>query len=92
MEQMKTLGGFEVVDQNARNMLSDAYSNAATYKVGDLRIYENALYECIVPVTGAEEFNFAKWKATTIDAVLRERNPYKIVINDAAGTIDFIDR
>ena len=44
MEQMKTLGGFEVVDQNARNMLSDAYSNAATYKVGDLRIYENALY------------------------------------------------
>ena len=92
MEQMKTLNGREVTDQNARNMFSDAYSNTKTYKIGDLCIYGSTLYECTTAVATAENFNPTKWKATTINTVLKERNPYKIVIDDAAKTIDFIDR
>lgn len=91
-ETMSTLNGYEITDQNARNMLSDAYSNTATYKVGDLCIHESTIYECITAVTAAEDFNTAKWKATSINTILKERFPYNIVIDDEAQTIDFIDR
>ena len=92
MKKMITLNGYEVIDQSSRSMLSDEYSNAKTYKVGDLCIRENTLYECTTAVTYGEAFTAWKWKATNINAVIKERVPYKIVIDDTAQTIDFIDR
>jgi len=43
-----------------------AYDATKTYEVGKLVIYEDILYKCTTAVTEAEEFDEAKWTATTI--------------------------
>ena len=52
------------------NMMSDAYDNTATYVVGDIVIYDGALYKCNTDISTAEDFDSTKWDATTIDAEL----------------------
>ena len=49
--------------------ISDAYSNSATYDVGDYCIYQDTLYKCNTPIT-AEAWTAAHWTATTIGAEL----------------------
>jgi hypothetical protein len=56
------------------NMMSDAYDNTATYVVGDIVIYDGALYKCNTDISTAEDFDSTKWDATTIDAELSSLN------------------
>lgn len=44
----------------------DAYDETATYTVGDLCIYNNALYKCTTAITTAEAWNASHWTATSI--------------------------
>ena len=44
----------------------DAYDDTATYAVGDLCIYNNALYKCTTAITTAEAWNASHWTATSI--------------------------
>lgn len=44
----------------------DAYDDTATYSVGDLCIYNNALYKCTTAITTAEAWNASHWTATSI--------------------------
>jgi hypothetical protein len=44
----------------------DAYDDTSTYAVGDLCIYNNALYKCTTAITTAEAWNASHWTATSI--------------------------
>jgi hypothetical protein len=44
----------------------DAYDDTSTYDVGDLCIYNNALYKCTTAITTAEAWNASHWTATSI--------------------------
>ena len=53
--------------------ISDAYSASSTYKVGELCIYNNALYRCTTAITTAEAWTAAHWTATTIAEEIENR-------------------
>lgn len=60
----------KVLNDKANTILSDIaaeYDNTATYALGDLCIYQNALYKCITAITTAEAWNATHWTATTLD-------------------------
>lgn len=44
----------------------DAYDDTSTYSVGDLCIYNNALYKCTTAITTAEAWNANHWTETSI--------------------------
>jgi hypothetical protein len=44
----------------------DAYDDTSTYSVGDLCIYNNALYKCTTAITTAEAWSASHWTATSI--------------------------
>lgn len=44
----------------------DAYDATSTYAVGDLCIYNNALYKCTTAITTAEAWNANHWTETSI--------------------------
>lgn len=46
-----------------KDMISDAYDPSATYAVGDYCKYQNKLYRCISPTSGA--WNSTKWAEVT---------------------------
>lgn len=50
----------------------DAYDDTATYTVGDLCIYNNALYKCTTAITTAEAWNASHWTATSIAVEISE--------------------
>ena len=45
---------------------ADVYDDTSTYAVGDLCIYNNALYKCTTAITTAEAWNASHWTATSI--------------------------
>lgn len=48
--------------------LAPAYSNAATYNVGDLCTYQGTLYSCSTQISTAEDWTAAHWTATNMAA------------------------
>lgn len=53
--------------------IGDAYSASSTYKVGELCIYNNALYRCTTAINTAEAWNSSHWTATTIAEEIENR-------------------
>lgn len=45
---------------------TDTYSSSSTYAVGDLVVYDNAIYECTTAITTAEAWNSAHWTLVPI--------------------------
>lgn len=45
---------------------TDTYSSNSIYAVGDLVIYNNAIYECTTAITTAEEWNQEHWTLVPI--------------------------
>jgi len=88
----------EKVNTELLSSYADAYSNAATYNVGDYAYYENNLYQCIVRITTPEEFNRDHWTQISIKTSASGTAGYAIVIEnndlimgDTAKTIaDFL--
>lgn len=52
--------------------VADEFDSTKTYAVGEYCIYENKLYKCTAAITTGENFNSAKWEATTIGNVIAE--------------------
>ena len=52
------------VFNKAGEIVADAYSSSSTYAVGDLCVYNGALYECNTAITTAEAWNSAHWTLT----------------------------
>lgn len=65
----------EVLDKTdmINGNISDAYSASSTYKVGELCIYNNALYRCTTAINTAEAWNSSHWTATTIAEEIENR-------------------
>lgn len=74
--------------------ITGVYSASATYAVGDLVIYQNALYRCITAVSTAESFDSNKWTNTDIAGAFV--NKYNAVVSssvlpDTTGSYDIGD-
>lgn len=69
----------------------DAYDDTSTYAVGDLCIYNNALYKCTTAITTAEAWNASHWTATSIADEISELNTGKqdIIPDTVAKTVTF---
>lgn len=67
----------EKVDElllNQNTNVTDEYSSSSTYTVGDLIIYDNALYTCNTEITEPEEWNIEHWTLTSINSELKNVN------------------
>lgn len=53
----------EIMHDN-RYMMADAWSSSVSYAVGDLCIYENALYKCVTATSG--NWDASCWEVTTL--------------------------
>lgn len=53
----------EIMHDN-RYMMADAWSSSVSYAVGDLCIYENALYKCVTATSG--NWDASKWTLTVL--------------------------
>ena len=63
------LSKYDVNDAALFNNMSDLYSSARTYDVGDICIYNNNLYKCVTAVEAAETFAASKWNKTSLAAL-----------------------
>lgn len=60
------------INQEGAVNLAPAYSNAATYAVGDLCTYQGKLYSCKTQISTAEEWTAAHWTAVNVSAEISE--------------------
>lgn len=56
--------------------LAPAYSNTATYKIGDICAYNGTIYKCSVEITTAEEWTEEHWEVTNITDNLSDISEY----------------
>lgn len=79
-----------ITSQDIHNIVSDAYDNTKTYSVRDYCIKDNVLYKCNTAVEIAEEFDDAKWTATTcaseFDSLNNKLSKYEYLEFTATGT------
>lgn len=54
------------INQEGAANLAPAYSNAATYNVGDLCTYQGKLYSCSTAISTAEDWTAAHWTVTNM--------------------------
>lgn len=76
----------------ALSNLADTYDATATYAVGNIVLYQNISYECIVAITIPEPFNGNHWKRITFEKLLNRvietiANLQKNVFNVVASSI-----
>ena len=67
------LSKYDANDAALFNNMSDQYSSARTYDVGDICIHNNDLYKCFTAVEAAETFNASKWNKTSLAALHAEQ-------------------
>ena len=51
------------VQTDVQDLVADPYSTEGTYAVGDVVVYQNALYRCITAIGTAEAWTAAHWEA-----------------------------
>lgn len=66
----------------------DAYDDTATYDVNDLCIKDNTLHICTTPITTAEAWNSAHWKAITIADMLISKTEINNIVTELNKKID----
>lgn len=69
------------INQEGAANLAPAYSNAATYAVGDLCTYQGKLYSCSTAISTAEDWTAAHWTAVNVSAEISEMKNALTVIN-----------
>lgn len=62
--KMRSIAGYKLVDK-----VSTAYSNTATYSVGDQIFKDNKQYKCITAITTPENFNESKWEQVPYNGI-----------------------
>ena len=77
-ETMNTFQGNikNAIDKNSQSIGNDTdtYSNAQTYSIGDIVVYNNQLYRCTTAITTAEEFDITKWQKTSLKEMMEVQN------------------
>lgn len=63
---------FSTIKSNINKGLAPAYSNTATYNVGDLCTYQGDLYVCSTQISTAEEWTATHWSATNLSNQISE--------------------
>ena len=61
-----------VEDEEAREMVTDAYDASVTYKKGETRIQDNKLYRAKVDITTAEIWTPDHWEETSLEQIRAE--------------------
>ena len=61
-----------VEDEEAREMVTDAYDPAKTYKKGETRIQDNKLYRAKADIATAEIWTPDHWEETSLEAIRAE--------------------
>lgn len=79
------LSKYDANDAALFNNMSDQYSSARAYDVGDICIHNNDLYKCVTAVEAAETFNASKWNKTSL-ATLHAEQEKKISENTQSLT------
>ena len=82
----------KAVGDALKAQIAPAYSTSSTYAVGDLVLYNNALYRCKTAITTAEAWTPAHWEATIIGAELSQQKnaidaKAPVIINTASGDV-----
>lgn len=82
-----------VEDEEAREMVTDAYDPAKTYKKGETSIQDNKLYRAKADITTAEIWTPDHWEETSLETIRAEMaselsalNANKIFFRDVAYT------
>lgn len=82
-----------VEDEEAREMVTDAYDPAKTYKKGETRIQDNKLYRAKADIATAEIWTPDHWEETSLEQIRKEMaeelsalNANKIFFRDVAYT------
>mgnify|MGYP003296265022 FL=1 len=73
------------ISQASALNLAPAYSNAATYSVGDLVAYGGQLYMCSTAITNAENWTPAHWTAVDMSRVIDSVEQRVAEIENAEG-------
>lgn len=78
----------EAIDTVNNALGYNEYSSSNTYEIGDYVIYNNILYVCITAITTPEEFDNAKWAATTIEELIENSgNEIETMITHDSDTL-----
>lgn len=65
MAEVKKINGYTLNDETSRANIgcnADTYSNARTYNVGDVVVYNKQIHKCKAAVTTPEAFDSEKWQ------------------------------
>lgn len=89
----------KAVGDALKAQIAPAYSPSSPYAVGDLVLYNNALYRCKTAITTAEAWTPAHWEATTLNDVARkvtdlesasmelDASKAPVIIQEASGSV-----
>lgn len=85
IQSLPNAGSTAILAEN----LADPYDSSASYAVGDLCVYEYALYKCNTAIgSGGEAWNAAHWTAVSVDELLTDLNGALSVLEPAATSGD----
>lgn len=80
------------INQEGAVNLAPAYSNAATYNVGDLCTYQGTLYSCNTQISTAEDWTAAHWTLTNMASDLYQlKSDLNELNNTLSVVIDNVD-
>lgn len=67
--------------------IAEAYSSSATYGIGDLCIYEDALYKCTTAISTAEAWTAEHWTAAIVDGTFARPMKFTDVLVAASSFV-----
>ena len=86
----ETLKG--AINQEGAVNLAPAYSNAATYAVGDLCTYQGKLYSCSTQISTAEDWTAAHWTSVNMSSEVKQlKNDTSRKVNAFKNVYDAFD-
>lgn len=72
MSNVKSINGYKVADGDLRNCVAIEFDQANAYDVGDIVLYNNALYRAGYDIPAGTPWNFTLWRRTTVGHALED--------------------
>ena len=80
------------INQEGAVNLAPAYSNAATYNVGDFCTYQGTLYSCNTQINTAEDWTPAHWTAVNMSSEVSQLNSKLTAVTTVRMSRQLFDR
>ena len=80
------------INQEGAVNLAPAYSNAATYNVGDLCTYQGTLYTCNTQISTAEDWTAAHWTLTNMASDLYQLKSDLTAVTENQHSENYFDK